>query len=63
MSIETELADIKSDIKNIETTLVTIQLDVARIQVETRLKTSLYGFLGGAFPALGVAIYFLLSKF
>ena len=59
--IKRELSDIKADVKNIETTLVKIQVNVARIQTETRIKTAFFGLLGGFIPALGVAIYFLLS--
>ena len=66
MSVETELADIKVDVKSIEARLVIIQVDVATIKTEiktrdsTRLRNAIYGGLGGLIPAIGVAIYFWL---
>ena len=59
--IKAGMDELKADVKNIEATLIDIQLDVKAIQIETRQKTAIYGILGGFIPALGVAIYFLLS--
>ena len=49
--IKESIDDMKDDIKNIEDTLVTIQVDIARIQTETRIKTAMFGLLGGLIPA------------
>ena len=57
--IKAEITDIKKDVREIQGTLVGIQVDIARIQTETRLKTAFYGTIGGIIPAVGVAIYFL----
>ncbi len=59
--IKAQIGDIKDDVKDIQTTLVGIQIDIARIQTETRLKTAFYGTLGGIIPAIGVLVYFLLG--
>lgn len=60
--IKAEITDIKNDVKEIQTTLIGIQIDIARIQTETRLKTAFYGTIGGIIPAIGVAIYFLSNR-
>ncbi len=59
--IKTEISEIKEDVKNIQATQVIIQIDIARIQTETRIKTAFYGTLGGILPAIGIVIYFVLS--
>ncbi len=59
--IKQQLGDIKSDIKSIEATLVTIQLDVGNLKTITGGRMTFYGIVGGFIPAVAVAVYFLLS--
>lgn len=59
--MKAEISDIKTDVKEIQKRLRGIEVSIAEIKTETRLKTGFYGMLGGILPALGVLIYFLLG--
>lgn len=58
-----QLQEIKDNYKELHKELEGIRLDIELFKQREKdsAKTSLYAFMGGLLPALGIAIYYLLS--
>ena len=58
--MKAEISEIKTDVKDIQTRLRGIEVALAEMRTEARIKIAFYGTMGGLLPAIGVLIYFLL---
>lgn len=48
--------------KDVAEEMTDLKLDVNSMKVENKVKTAVFGLIGGLIPALGVLIYFLASR-